>query len=287
MPTFQSSPTSITFHRTLYLCLLHHCFSLGLPSLPYGCYHRIWGMHVSGLCQVRACLPLELSQIRYPVFVSSHALKNDPSPLPFIAREVPHLHWNRVMDFPTTQTRSSTINDEWHRSDVVWTERYSTQTYNKDLLVRLYEEERCMGTPETLPRQNLAEHIRNGTRTQTRIFIRLYEEERCMGKLEMLPHHKMVGDSTRRGIRTQTRMPVRLYEEGGEVDGHALNTPSSQGGRMHNKKGTGTQTRMPVRVYEEERCMCTPEMLHRHNTAGRTTKRGCENTREETPQHTP
>ena len=133
VPTFQSSPTSITFHRTLYLCLLHHCFSLGLPSLPYGCYHRIWGMHVSGLCQVHACLPLELSQIRYPVFVSSHALKNDPSPLPFIGREVPHLHWNRVMDFPTNQTRSSTINDEWHRSDVVWTERYSTLTYNKDL----------------------------------------------------------------------------------------------------------------------------------------------------------
>ena len=77
-----------------------------------------------------------------------------------------------------------------------------------------------MGTPETLPRQNSAEHIRNGTRTETRIFIRLYEEERCMGKLEMLPHHKMVGDTTRRGIRTQTRMPVRLYEEGGEVDGH-------------------------------------------------------------------
>ena len=49
------------------------------------------------------------------------------------------------------------------------------------MLVRLYDEERCMGTPETLPRHKTVERTRKGTRTKhntnywveeaTRIFI--------------------------------------------------------------------------------------------------------------------
>ena len=62
-----------------------------------------------------------------------------------------------------------------------------TQT---QMLVRLYEEERCMGKPETCTRHKTTERARKGTRTQSQMLVRLYDEERCMGMPETLPHHK-------------------------------------------------------------------------------------------------
>ena len=67
------------------------------------------------------------------------------------------------------------------------------------MLVRLYEEERYMGTPEMLPRHKTAKCTRKGERTQTKMLVHLYEEERCMGTPEMLPRHKITEHTTRRG----------------------------------------------------------------------------------------
>ena len=70
-----------------------------------------------------------------------------------------------------------------------------TQT---EMLIHLYEEEMCMGKPETLPRHKTTECTRMGTRTQPQMLVRLYDKERCMGTPEMLPCHKTT-ERTRRG----------------------------------------------------------------------------------------
>ena len=53
------------------------------------------------------------------------------------------------------------------------------------------------------------ERTRKGARTQTQMPVRLYEEERCMGKPETLPRHKTT-ERARKGARTQSQMLVRL-----------------------------------------------------------------------------
>ena len=75
------------------------------------------------------------------------------------------------------------------------------------MLVRLYEEERCMGTLERSLVTSRRTH--KGARTQTQMPVRLYDEERCMGKPETLPRHKTT-KCTRKGTRTQPQMLVRL-----------------------------------------------------------------------------
>ena len=143
--------------------------------------------------------------------------------------------------------------------------------------------------------------MHKGMRTQTRMHVCLYEEERCMGTIErsLITRGRTYKE---RDENTNTNARTSLW--GGEVHGHAWNTPSSKDdptykeGTKHTHKcsyafmrrrgawarpkhslftrGPNVQGRhkthiqMLVHLYEEERCMGTIEMLPRHMKVERT-----------------
>ena len=108
--------------------------------------------------------------------------------------------------------------------------------------VRLYEEERCMGTPETLPRHKTTDvqrrhkhthkcsyvfmtrrgawarpkrslvtkrpNVQRRHKAHTRKLLRLYDEERCMGTPETLPRHKTNGRTYKKGGREQNTTQI-------------------------------------------------------------------------------
>ena len=73
--------------------------------------------------------------------------------------------------------------------------------------VRRYEEERCMDTPEMLPRHKTSDRTKKGMRTQTQMLVHLYEEERYMGTPGMLPRHKTAKRTRKEVDEVETLKP--------------------------------------------------------------------------------
>ena len=68
-------------------------------------------------------------------------------------------------------------------------------------------------------------NVQRRHKAHTQMLVRLYDEERCMGTPEMLPRHKTT-ERTKKAQGTHTNALTSLWR--GEVHGHARNAPSSQ-----------------------------------------------------------
>ena len=66
-----------------------------------------------------------------------------------------------------------------------------------------------MGKPESLHRYKTTELTMKGTRTQSQMLVCLYDEERCMGTPETLPHHKTT-ERTKKAEGTHTNVRTSL-----------------------------------------------------------------------------